>query len=99
MTYTVYVRENSRYQDPQAEYRDSVHATLADAIARCQHIVDADLTREPRMSPAARLEMYRLYGADPHIISDPPQGSILFSAWDYAAQRVSADERTDPPAA
>ena len=89
MSYTVYVRDNYHYMDPEAEYRDSTHDTLEEAIARCQQIVDADLGDPPGASAQAMVAYYRMFGDDPYIVnSDPAADTVPFSAWVYAEQRA-----------
>lgn len=88
MSFTVYVRDNFHYMDPEAEYRDSTHATLAEAIARCQQIVDADLGDQPGTNARAMVEYYRMFGDDPYIVGDATAGTTPFSAWEYAEQRA-----------
>ena len=89
MSFIVYVRDNYHYMDPEAEYRDSTHDTLEEAIARCQQIVDADLGDQPGTSARAMVAYYRTFGDDPYIVnSDPAADTVPFSAWVYAEQRA-----------
>lgn len=97
MSFTVYVRENSHYMDPEAEYRDSTHATLEEAIARCQQIVDADLGSQPEGSAQVMLWYYRMFGDDPYIVGTSTAGTVPFSAWEYAERRAQELGSEGPP--
>lgn len=88
MSYTVYVRDNYHYMDPEAEYQGGTYATLEEAIARCKQIVDADFGGMPGESARAMVAAYRMFGDDPYIISGDTSDSAPFSAWQYAEQRA-----------
>ena len=92
--YTVLVDENSHEQDETERYEHGTFATYDEAVAACQRIVDEFLALQYRPGMAAD-DLYRLYtmfGEDPFIRSDGPDGdprSSIFSAWEYAQLRCA----------
>ena len=87
----VFYDENSAYQDPDARSRGTTYATVAEAIAECQRMVDADLdeVRKPGMASDAILAQWQMWGRDPFIIGGPEAGKVTFSAWAYAAIKAA----------
>jgi hypothetical protein len=86
--YTVLVDDNFHYMDESERYEYGAYATLAEAVAVCQAIVDACLQRgyEPGMSAAKLYEGYVAAGEDPFIVGP----GAKFSAWTYARELCEA---------
>ena len=93
--YTVLVDDNFDYMDEDKRYEHGAYATLEQAVAACQAIVDACLQRayQPGMSATKLYEEYIAGGEDPFIVGPVAN----FSAWTYAKQRceVLCDGRID----
>jgi len=83
--YTVLVDDNFDYMDEDKRYEHGAYATLEQAVAACQAIVDACLQRtcQPGMSATKLYEEYVAAGEDPFIVGP----GANFSAWTYAKQR------------
>jgi hypothetical protein len=85
--YTVFIDENSHYQDESERCRLGEFETYEDALAAAKKVVDDFLDSAYRkgMSAKALLDSYKMYGEDPFIVPDRDKES--FSAWGYAEQR------------
>ena len=86
--YTVYIDDNFHHGDASARSRGREYATLAEAIQRCQQIVDGWLEDAMRqgVEPKDLYDSYRAFGDDPWVSSADVSG-VPFSAWKYAEQR------------
>jgi hypothetical protein len=92
--YTVLVDENAHYRDESERYEHGTFETYDEAVAACQHIVDAFLARQyqPGMTAEELYGLYTSFGDDPFIRSDgaaPGAPSSIFSAWEYARLRCA----------
>jgi hypothetical protein len=105
MTFRVLVDDNYHYMDESERYAAGEFATLAEAIAAAQKIVDEFLVSafQPGMSEDELGASYAMFGDDPFIVSEEVSG-VPFSARDYARKRVaemcavpSNDETPDQP--
>lgn len=101
-SYRIIVRDNFHYQDRDAEYEIDGADTAAEAISKCQQIVEQSLAEValPGLSPGAIIKRYRLFGEDPFIVP-PPGEEAEFSAWTYAEERAPSyvralEEGTSP---
>lgn len=90
MTYKVLVDDNFHYMDESERYAAGEFATLDEALAVARKIVDEWLASAytPGMTADALMASYAMFGDDPFIVSREASG-ILFSARDYARQRVA----------
>ena len=83
-TWSVYVDDNFRYQDPEERYTLGTFDTAEEALAACRQVVERSLrhilTHEPDLTAAELASQYRAFGKDPWI--SPRVGD--FVAWDYA---------------
>lgn len=84
--YIVMVDDNFHFTDASERYKDSEHITYAEAVKKCQSIVDDYLidALEPGMTSNELYASYTMFGEDPFIISN---SSHKFSAWEYAKRR------------
>ena len=91
MSYRVYVGDNYHYMDESETYTLGPFESRDEAVALSRGIVDDFLVanHRPGMSAAELLELYHLFGEDPSVVPTPGEGAVPFSAWDYAAQRVT----------
>lgn len=92
MSYQVLIDDNFHYQDESERVKHGVFATLEEAVAACQSIVDAylDDAFKAGMTADALFESYTAFGEDPFIVLDGPGAApVKFSAWDYARQRCA----------
>jgi hypothetical protein len=80
--YTVFVDDNSHYQDESERGYIGEFATAEEAIAKCKEIVreSVESCREPGMTAEEIYKNYVSFGDDPFIMG------VKFSAWDYAEQ-------------
>ena len=88
MTWRIRVYENSHYQDEEEAYDLTEEFPSWDAaLRRAQGIVERSLATCSRDTedPSETLSCYQQWGDDPVIIG---AGPFLFSAWDYAAERL-----------
>lgn len=95
-SYTVYVDDNFHLPPDDERYKLGDFASLDEAIAACQRVVDTFLEDETSgKDPAAeRYRQYTLFGPDPFIVSDDPAArQPLFSAWNYAEKRCQEGEK------
>jgi hypothetical protein len=85
--YTVFVDDNSHYQDESERYKLGEFETYGEALAAAKKLVDDFLNSAYRdgMSAKALLDSYKMYGEDPFIV--PDRDDDRFSAWDYAGKR------------
>ena len=104
MTFKVLVDDNYHYMDESERYAAGEFATLAEAIAAAQKIVDEYLLSayQPGMTEDELGASYAMFGDDPFIVSEELRG-VPFSARDYARQRVAEmcgnqARRDQPPA-
>lgn len=93
--YKVLVADNYHYGDPDDRYEHGIFDTLDAALAACRAIVETSLSElhAPGMSARELYHRYRLFGADPFIVSVGPAApneatEPPFSAWDYAQQQT-----------
>jgi hypothetical protein len=88
--YIVQVDDNFRYQDEDERYTLGAFASLDAAISACKEIVDKYLERalKPGMTATELYESYENYGEDPFILTPEMDGSVPFSAWDYAKAKA-----------
>jgi hypothetical protein len=93
--YKVLVADNYHYGDPDDRYEHGIFDTLDAALAACRTIVETSLSElhAPGMSAGELYHRYRLFGADPFIVSVGPAApneatEPPFSAWDYAQQQT-----------
>ncbi len=86
--YRILVDDNYHFMDEDERYEAGAFDDYAEALAKCEAIVDECLQEQlkPGMSAEALLSAYRSFGEDPWI-SPTPDGVGRFSAWDYAEQR------------
>ena len=91
MSFRVLVDDNYHYMDESERWALGEYATYADALAACQRLVDQCLEEgyAPGKPAEALYGYYTLFGDDPFIVelSDSPDTSPGFSAWDYAKAR------------
>lgn len=96
--FRIFVADNFRYQDPDAEYEIEGADTAEGAIDKCREIVDQSLAQmvEPGSSAKDIVFRYRMFGVDPYIL--PPRDErTTFSAWDYADERAASFVRPAEP--
>ena len=105
MAFKVLVDDNYHYMDESERYAAGEFATLAEAIAVAQKIVDDYLLSayHPGMTEDELGASYTMFGDDPFIVSEEVSG-VPFSARDYARRRVAEmcadsgnEERRDQP--
>jgi hypothetical protein len=90
MGYKVYVADNwGAGEQPACQRRE--YASIADALAACESIIDSSLSEfmKPGMSADELWSAYAQFGDDAFIISSGVE-PIEFSGWDYAKQRCHA---------
>ena len=93
MPYKVLVDDNFHYMDESERYEHGEFTTLDAAIEASRKIVDEYLLSayQPGMTTAELLTSYVFFGEDPFIIAkDEKESGVLFSARDYARQRIEA---------
>lgn len=85
--YTVFVDENSHYQDESERYRLGEFESYEDALAAAKKVVNdyLDSAYQEGMSAQSLLSSYKMYGEDPFIV--PDKDDDKFSAWTYAEHR------------
>ena len=85
MTFKVLVDDNFHYMDDSERYVAGEFATLAEALATAQKIVDEYLSSAFRPGIGAQElgESYLMFGEDPFIVSAEATG-VAFSAREYA---------------
>ena len=87
--YHVIVRDNYHYQDEDEAYVITGFVTEAEALEKCQEIVEQDLESyaEPGRTAEDIFGYYKMFGDDPSIVSskDGPPGA--FSGWAYAKEQ------------
>jgi hypothetical protein len=87
------VDDNFHYMDKEERWEYGTFATVEEALRACRQLVDDWLLHNHRPGMTAD-ELYRQYtgfGDDPFIVAPhAPDAGVLFSAWDYARQRVQA---------
>ena len=90
MSYQVFVDDNFHYMDESERYQLGDFDSLDAAVAACKRIVDEFLlsNHRPGMTSDALMAQYTLYGEDPFVC--PGDGTVPFSARDYASERVRA---------
>ena len=90
VTFKVLVDDNFHYMDESERYAAGEFATLDEAIAAAQRIVDEYLASayKPGMTEDELLASYAMFGDDPFIVTAEVSG-IPFRARDYARQRVA----------
>ncbi len=88
--YTVYVDDNSHYQDESERRTLGEFETYEEALAAAKKVVDdyLDSAYQRGMSAQSLLSSYKMYGEDPFIVPDMEDDK--FSAWSYAEQRCQA---------
>lgn len=88
--YHVIVRDNYHYQDEDEAYVITGFETEADAMAKCQEIVEQDLVSnaEPGRTAEDIFGYYKMFGEDPSIISPKDKPSAAFSGWAYAKEHA-----------
>ena len=88
MPYRVFVDDNFHFMDESERYALGEFATLDQAVAACQRLVDAFLgaAYTPGMSAAELTAQYATFGEDPFIVSG--DGRVPFSAHAYANERI-----------
>ena len=88
MKYPVFVDDNFHYMDESERYQLGDFESLEEAVAACQRIVDEFLMSNyrPGMTAGELLTQYTFYGEDPFVFTG--DGTVPFSARDYASQRV-----------
>lgn len=86
--FIVKVDDNFHYMDESERDTEGGYDTLEEAIAVCQNIVEASLLDlyAPDMNAEELIDRYHMFGEDPWISGG--QADVLFSAWDYAAERA-----------
>ncbi len=90
--FVVKVDDNFRYQDDEASYTLGAFVSLDAAISACKKIVDEYLANNLKlgMTAAELYDSYVEYGEDPYILTPEMDGSVPFSAWDYAKAKAEA---------
>ncbi|MBI4590864.1 MAG: hypothetical protein HY725_18730 [Candidatus Rokubacteria bacterium] len=88
MRYRVPVDDNFHYMDESERYELGEFDTLETAVAACKRIVDEFLISNyrPGMTAGELYGQYAFFGEDPFVVYSG-QGSVPFSARDYAAER------------
>ena len=89
-SYHVIVRDNYHYQDDDEAYALTDFATEADALAKCQKIVEQDLESyaEPGRTAEDIFGYYKMFGDDPSIVIPKDKSSVTFSGWAYAKEEA-----------
>jgi len=89
MRFTVFVDDNSHYQDESERYKKGDYPTAEAAVAACKQIVDDYLSAAYRDGmPASELyRSYKSFGEDPFVVSESER--TLYSSWVYAKERCS----------
>jgi hypothetical protein len=87
-TYRVFVDDNFHYMDESERYHLGDFETLEAAVAACQKVVDESLAHhyERRMTADELMAQYVMFGDDPFVHTG--DGSVPFSAREYAARRA-----------
>ncbi len=87
--FVVKVDENGRHMDEDARWTLGRFETFEEAEAACRKLVDDCLAEafEPGITMAALVTAYRMFGADPFIVTEA-EIPRPFSAWDYAQHRA-----------
>ena len=93
LPYKVMVDDNFHYMDEDERREHGRYATLEEAVAACEALVDSSLEESYRAGMTAEelLAQYALFGGDPFIMA-PPEGprGVLFSGRRYAQARAPA---------
>jgi hypothetical protein len=87
--YRVLVDDNFHFMDEDERYGVGVFESYAEAVAKCERIVE-DCLRvqlQPGMTADELYRMYMMFGEDPWI-AGKPEGPSSFSAWDFARTRT-----------
>lgn len=89
-TYVVIIKDNFHYQDSEVMRVLPGFLTAADALAKCQSMVEICLAEcaEPGSSAEAIFGCYQMYGDDPWIRSPCGKPEVRFSAWEYAQEQA-----------
>ena len=88
--YRVMVDDNFHYQDSDERWEQGSYETAEEALEACRSIVDRSLQEEYEagISAEALYVRYVRFGDDPFIVVvDGADGSVAFSAWNYAKER------------
>lgn len=88
MRYRVLVDDNFHSMDESERSELGEFDTLEAAVAACKSIVDEFLIANyrPGMTAAELSAQYAFFGEDPFVVTG--QGTVPFSARDYATERV-----------
>ena len=89
MRFTVFVDDNSHYQDESERYKKGDYPTAKAAVAACKKNVDDYLSAAYRegMSASELYQSYTSFGEDPFVVSE--SGRTRYSSWAYAKERCS----------
>ena len=89
MTFKVLVDDNFHYMDESERHAAGEFATLAEAIAAAQSIVDEYLASAFTigMTSDELMASYAMFGDDPFIVGNEVSG-VPFSGREYARQRA-----------
>ena len=89
-SYHVIVRDNYHYQDEDEAYVITGFVTEAEALAKCQEIVERDLESNAESGRTAEdiFGYYKMFGDDPSIVSLKDKPSVPFSGWSYAKEQA-----------
>lgn len=84
--FEVYIEENSHFGDESGRIKVGEFENSADALARCQKIVDdfLKLNYTDEMTAEELYQIYTMFGEDAFIVGEP---SAYFSAREYAKTR------------
>jgi hypothetical protein len=87
MPYKVLVDDNFHHTDESARGVYGSFVTAEEALDACKRMIDQELEEWHRSGVACEklYETYRMFGHDPFVVAD--EGSVAFSAWDYAKAR------------
>jgi hypothetical protein len=95
MPFKVMIEDNNHTGSGDEEYHPysgGIFTTEAEAIAKCEKIVNDFLTGSFRPGETAEelIRQYRAYGEDPHIEgTDGDKVKVGFSAWGYAEEKAA----------
>lgn len=89
MSFSVFVDENSHYQDKSESYKNGDYETFEEALGVCKEIVDQYLKAAYKdgMNAADLYKSYITFGDDPYIVPKPDGES--YSSWEYAKMRCA----------
>ncbi len=84
--FTVYIDDNSHYQDESARRKLGDFSSWETAVAAAKAVVDEFLTSalKPGTTATSLLSTYKTYGEDPFVVGESDE---TFSAWSYAEVR------------